>query len=276
MTSDGVRLVYDEHGAADAPVLVLCHGLAAGAAQFAADAAFFAGSGFRVLAPDLRGHARSGRPAAMRREDFSISRMALDLIEMLDHAGAQQVGFVGNSLGGILALELLGSHPARIARLATFGTAYALNVPAFAAPMIPLSYRLLGRRLVAGLTARATTPTRAARPLVAQLIESFDPEVGRLVTENVSRYDLTANAVRWPGPILMLRGDRDTQVNRVLGPALVAMAGHPDFRLAEIRGAGHCANLDRPEEVRTLLLDFFAPLRPRPSPSAPASAPSPS
>ena len=62
-SSDGVALVYDDFGPADGAPVVLCHGLAAQALQFADDAAFLAGKGHRVLVPDLRG---TGDPASRR------------------------------------------------------------------------------------------------------------------------------------------------------------------------------------------------------------------
>src|SRR5690349_24602021 len=126
-TSDGVRIVYDDTGPRDGVPIVLCHGLAAAGEQMDADAAFFAAKGHRVLVPDLRGHGRSGKPAAMRAEDFSIARLALDQIEMLDHAHAGTVHWVGNSLGGIVALKMLETHENRFRTLATFGTSYSLN-----------------------------------------------------------------------------------------------------------------------------------------------------
>ena len=56
-----------------------------------------------MLVPDIRGHGRSGAPAGLRAEDFSIPRLASDMIALLDDAGAAAVDWVGNSLGGIIA-----------------------------------------------------------------------------------------------------------------------------------------------------------------------------
>ena len=106
LTEDGVTIVHDDLGPRDGVPVVLCHGLAAAGAQLSADAEYFAGRGYRVLVPDLRGHGRSGKPAAMRVEDFSIARMAADMVAMLDQAGVGPVHWVGNSLGGWVAFEL--------------------------------------------------------------------------------------------------------------------------------------------------------------------------
>jgi len=256
-TDDGVRLVYDELGPRGGVPVVLCHGLAAAGKQFAADAEFFAARGYRVLVPDLRGHGRSGKPAGMRAGDFSVARMAADMVAMLDQAGVGPVHWVGNSLGGIMALEMLKAHEARFRTLATFGTAYRLGLPRWGAGLIPFGYRLLGPGLSGALTARGTTRNEAARPLIAKLIRQFDPRVGGRVAANIASYDLTANALGATLPILLLRGGRDRQVNAALGPTLAAMRGRPNFTLVELAEGGHCANLDATAAWRAALLEFW-------------------
>lgn len=257
-TRDGVRLVWLDYGPADGRTIVLCHGLGAGADQFDADARIFAEHGFRVLVPDLRGHGRSGKPDPAKLENYTIDRMATDLLEMLDAAGAEAVDYVGNSLGGILALHLVKRHPGRFRTLTTFGTATALRLPGFAAGIIPLSYRLVGRRLAGKITAFATTPSPLGRPIIALLVSNFDPQVGRAVAMAVCRYDLTENAIGFPGPYLMLRGARDRQVNAALRSCLPRLLDLPGFKMIELSDAGHCVNLDDPEAFRDALLAFWA------------------
>lgn len=257
LADDGVTIVYDDLGQRDGTPVVLCHGLAAAGEQLAADAHYFAGLGYRVLVPDLRGHGRSGKPVPLSAAGFSLPRMAADLVAMLDHAAVGPVHWVGNSLGGILALELLPRHAARFKTLATFGTAYRLSLPRWGARLIPLGYALFGPRLLAGMTAWGTTRAPSARPLIEKLVTQFDPQVGRCVAENLSNYDLIANVVGASLPILMLRGGRDRQVNAALGPTLKAMTGRANFTLVEISEGGHCANLDATEVWRGELLKFW-------------------
>jgi 3-oxoadipate enol-lactonase len=77
------------------------------------------------------------------------------------------------------------------------------------------------------------------------------------VTRNLLHYDLRAAAWHFQGPMLMLRSDRDRAVNAALGPTLANMDGAENFRVVEIAGAGHCANLDQPERVRAEILTFL-------------------
>lgn len=256
-TSDGVDCAWLDYGPAHGRAMVLCHGLGAGADQFDADARAFADMGFRVLVPDLRGHGRSASPDPADPLGFTIARMARDLLDMFDAAGVERVDYVGNSLGGILALHLLRAQGHRFHTLTTFGTAMALNLPRFAAETIPWTYRLMGRGLTARLTALSTTGNPEARAVVARLIAAFDPQTGRRVVREIARYDLLANALGFSGPWLMIRGQRDTQVNAALKTSLPLLLARPNFTLVDMPGAGHCANLDQPQAFRAQLADFL-------------------
>ena len=60
----GERLYSEERGRKGAPPVVLVHGLMGDHTTWEALAAELSAAGYRVVTPDLRGHGRSGRPAA--------------------------------------------------------------------------------------------------------------------------------------------------------------------------------------------------------------------
>jgi 3-oxoadipate enol-lactonase len=168
LSSDGVHLAYEEW-TGSGPTLVFCHGLAATGEQFAEDAAFFAARGHHVLVPHLRGHGLSEGPAVPTAESLSISRLAADLVDMLDHAGTSRVHWVGNSLGGIVALQMLASR--RFHSLATFGTTYAIRLPRLGGHrLIGAAHRMVGAGRMAALTARLTSRHADARRLIEKML----------------------------------------------------------------------------------------------------------
>ena len=256
-SDDGVPIAYGDFGPKTGEPVVLCHGLCASGRQFQADAAYFAGLGYRVLVPDLRGHGQSGAPPGLAAEAFTLPRLAGDMLSMLDDAGVEAVNWVGNSLGGIVALSMVEAAPRRFRSLATFGTSYRLALPSFVAQIFPLIYGLFGRGIVSGVTANVTTDSVCGRTLVAEMLKAFDPYAGRAVASNVRRYDLIASALSYEGPILMIRGGRDRAVNAALGRSLRAMEGRDNFTRVDVKAAAHCANLDAPEEVRQTLVEFW-------------------
>jgi pimeloyl-ACP methyl ester carboxylesterase len=64
-----------------------------------------------VIAPDLRGHGQSGKPAG---EAAYGTQMVEDLVRLMDHLGIKQARVVGYSMGGIILLKLLVLHPDRV------------------------------------------------------------------------------------------------------------------------------------------------------------------
>jgi len=74
-----------------------------------------AGNGFRVIAPDLRGHGGSDRPA-----DVASYRMPLllaDINAVLDHFRVARTAVVGHDWGAALAWNLAFRHPDRVERM---------------------------------------------------------------------------------------------------------------------------------------------------------------
>lgn len=256
LADDGTRLRFGLVGPEGGPALLLCHGLGAAGMQLAADAVFFAERGFRVLVPDLRGHGQSGMPDEVRPEAFSPARLRQDLYALLDHAGMEKVHWVGNSLGGILGLGAAAEAPQRLASLALFGTALALNLPAAGWPFIALDY-FPGRKVAAWTTARTTTRDRAAQKVVAAMLNQYDARAAAQVVDHIRRYDLTDAALGWEGPGLVLLGGRDVAVNRALLKQLPALGARPNWRIVDLPEGGHCANLDATRAWREALLDFL-------------------
>lgn len=172
--------------------------------------------------------------------------MAQDLLDILDHAGAQQVHWVGNSLGGILALFLLGtSHKKRLRSLALFGTCFSMNLPPYTRYLLRGAF-LPGAPITAWLTARTTTGNPTGQQAIENAIRQFNVEAGAAIVDNVRQYDFVANTLAYENPLLLLWGGRDYAVNLRLRNDIDKFAGRPNFTCVDLPQAGHCANFDMP------------------------------
>lgn len=247
---------YFVTGPEDGKPLFLCHGLAASGRQFIDDAVFFGDKGFRVIVPDLRGHGNSTCPTARTDEDFCIAQLANDLIDILDAEGVETTDWVGNSLGGILALSLMKTDRVRLGKFICFGTSFSLKVPEMFVSSIQLVYNVLGGDLMAFAGAPMTTWQPEAQALIKAMLEVMDIDAVTRTARSVRDYDLTDNALAFDGPMLMIKGENDGPVNFALRSSLKAMKGKENFQVIEMAGAGHVANLDQPQKVRTAILDF--------------------
>jgi pimeloyl-ACP methyl ester carboxylesterase len=66
--------------------------------------------GYRLIAPDLRGHARSTGAAPT----YSFKQSALDVFALLDHLAVDRIKVIGRSGGGITALHMATLQPSRV------------------------------------------------------------------------------------------------------------------------------------------------------------------
>jgi len=100
-----------EWGDAEAPPLVCLHGVTAHGERFKQLAEERWARHFHVVAPDLRGHGRSGWDPP-----WTLETHVADIVETIDALGLEQPDWVGHSFGGRLILELAARHPERIHR----------------------------------------------------------------------------------------------------------------------------------------------------------------
>jgi lipase len=112
-----MRLHVHEWGDPDAPTVVCLHGVTGHGERFRR-LAEERWTGFRVLAPDLRGHGRSGYEPP-----WTFAQHVADLVETIE---VEQADWVGHSFGGRLVLELAARHPQRLRRAVLLDPAISL------------------------------------------------------------------------------------------------------------------------------------------------------
>jgi len=76
---------------------------------------------YRIIRPDMRGLGGSTGKLDLE-TDITLDALVGDLLAIMDHAGAAQVHFCGESMGGILGLALAARHPERVQTLTLVST----------------------------------------------------------------------------------------------------------------------------------------------------------
>ena len=107
----GHRLVYDEYGQGDRP-LILLPGLLLPRSMHRPLARELAERGNRVLALDPLGHGESDRPYDMTQYSFVL--FAEQVIGLMDHLAIEEAVIGGTSLGANITLETLVAAPERV------------------------------------------------------------------------------------------------------------------------------------------------------------------
>jgi lipase len=103
-----VRLHVHEWGDPAAPTVVCLHGVTGHGERWKRLAEERWATRFHVVAPDLRGHGRSGWEPP-----WTFATHVADLIETIE---VERADWVGHSWGGRLVLELAARHPERVRR----------------------------------------------------------------------------------------------------------------------------------------------------------------
>ncbi len=106
------------------PAVVLLHGLTATHRYVVMGSRAMERSGHRVIAPDARGHGRSG-PG----ETYTYAALADDLRRILDERGVERAVLVGASMGAHTLLRFALTDPERVAGLVVITPAFHQDAP---------------------------------------------------------------------------------------------------------------------------------------------------
>lgn len=273
----------DPHDRADhPPPLVLVHGLSGSYANWLAVAPALAGSGRRVLALDLPGHGLT-RPAG---RDVTLAGHARVLAGFMDDVAGGRAVLVGNSLGGLLALQQAATRPATAEALVLLAPAlplgrarvHPITLAGFAGYAVPgLGEAIVGSRrrrftpeqLVAQtLWMCCADPAAVPRPVVDAHVDLVRRRAGyrqldaafltsaRSLLRRLARPQMLARMLdEVTCPVLLVHGTRDRLVP-VAAARAVAVA-RPSWRYEELAGVGHVPQLEAADRTAVLLLDWL-------------------
>lgn len=119
------QFAWREGGDPEGQPLVMIHGWPESSYCWAHVAAHLA-SGFRIIAPDLRGLGDSERTPG--REQYRKQALAQDVIALLDTLGVDSFHLVGHDWGGIVAQEMALAIPQRVSKLVIMNIAIINNL----------------------------------------------------------------------------------------------------------------------------------------------------
>lgn len=264
----GARLHVVDEGSPDSPAIILLHAGIADLRSWDAIAPQLVAAGYRVIRYDSRGIGRT------ESEAVPYSRVE-DLLAVLDAAGIERAALVGNSLGGMTAIDAAISAPDRVA--AVVGVAAGLGgFDGASTPEEDALFAEMERRdsalppdpeAIADIDIRvwvdgpgqpADRVPATIRGLVAEMdMSSYQPghETGDLIR-------LDPPAVGRLGelrcPVLAVAGALDVSEVAVTARHLAANA--PAARAVIWPHVAHMIGVEVPDELAALIIEFLAPL----------------
>jgi pimeloyl-ACP methyl ester carboxylesterase len=265
VSADGVGIDYEVVGQGQ-PV-VLLHGWPDSGNLWRHQVPALAAAGFQVVVPDLRGYGCSGKPEAV--EAYSLPVVAGDVLAILADLNIARTHVVGHDWGAALAWRLALLAPGAVGHLVALSVGHPATIRRTLQQREKSWYMLLFQ--FPGLAERWLTEdnwanfrTWARHPDADQVIAELE-SAGSL-TPSLNWYRANASPEFWVDP--------PPQLPPVQAPTM-GVWSTGDFALTEIQmtdsaksvagpwryervdGPGHWMQLEAPEQVNALLLDFL-------------------
>lgn|GEM_PF-1698688 len=215
---------------------------------------------FHVVAPDLRGHGHSARADSDEIDDY-----AGDMEQLIQRLGLKNPIVVGHSLGGAIAMRLLGSQELPFAKLVIVDM--GAEMPATRLRDVMDEWRDARREwddyeeVVADVAANRLPVPEIENPeeyvfnhfewtADGNLRERIDPDIFTL-----DSWTLWEEIRRIQIPSLLLRGEHSETLTRETAARMVEEM--PDLRLVEMPGTDHSLQVEDPENFNRIAGDFL-------------------
>lgn len=260
----GVRVHYHEFAPEREGTPIIClHGGGPGAtswSNFSGNVEALSAQA-RTLLVDLPQYGRSDRVVIEGGRQAFSARVLVDFMAGL---GIESANFVGNSMGGQIALKLAADAPQRAACIVIVGSTPVTSVfvpsPAEGVRLIRDYYKDDGpspRKMRAVIEALVYDHSHITDELVLERYEaSAEPENVKLFTEHPpTREDLTEDMKRVQSPVLILWGQEDRAGPIDVGLQLLRLL--PDAELFAFSRCGHWVQVERQAAFDHLVTDFF-------------------
>jgi len=214
---------------------------------------------YRVLRYDARGHGGSAATAG----DYSLDMLVADAVGILDSLDITQTGFIGLSMGGMVAQGLLLDHPRRI-KSAVIADSRHTTTPEFTRAWLDRidAVRKGGiEAIVASTVARWSSAGLAQRkPAVVarmeKMIRNTSPDGYCGCAAALARLDYGHRLGDVTQPVLVICGDEDHGAPPENTRQMHAMISGSRFRVIE--QAGHIANIEQPDIFNEAVAAFLA------------------
>jgi non-heme chloroperoxidase len=269
-TSDGVSIFYKDWGPKDAQAIVFHHGWPLTADDWDAQMMYFLGQGYRVIAHDRRGAARSTQTS----DGNDMDHYAADVAALTDHLDLKGAFHVGHSTGGgEVARYVARAKPGRVAKAVLMSAVPPIMVKSAANPGgLPLEVFDGFRAALAANRAQffldvASGPfygfNRPGAKVSQGLIQNWwrqgmagGAKAHYDCIKAFSETDFTEDLKAISVPVLILHGE-DDQIVPIADAALLSIKLVKHGALKTYPGLPHGMASTHPEIINPELLAFF-------------------
>lgn len=256
----GDRFSYMEAGKADAPPVLLLHGIGANSFYWRYQYAGLSDR-YRLIAWNAPGYILTD---PLKKERPTCTDYADALAAFADALGVQRFAMVGNSLGSAIAQCFAEKYLARVTRIALSGTSVGSKSTPPAEREAVFQRRqkqfeaaggMKYARDVIGLLTGSATPARA-KPEIMDVLSATSGR-GYLQASFVPyELDVFAFAAKITMPVLIYHGTED-KIAPIARSSELLVKVLPNAKLVRLEKFGHLPDVEDPERVNALLRDFL-------------------
>lgn len=262
----GVGIEYEATG--DGPPVVLLHGFPDTGRLWRHQVGALADAGFRVIVPDMRGYGRSDKPEAVAA--YTLRTLAGDVLAVMGDAGAGRVHLVGHDWGAAVAWGLGALMGDRIDHLVVLSVGHPATMRARGFEQHEKSWYMLLFQFPGvaeeWLSANGWANFRAwsRHPDADEVIAEL--EANGSLTPALNYYRANLPPETWLGsgrglppveaPTMGVWSSGDIALTeRQMTDSAQSVAG--SWRYERLEGPGHWMQLEAPQELNELLIDFL-------------------
>ena len=270
MPVNGIEMAFQDEGRAadDTPAVVLLHGFPDSHRLWRHQVAALVDAGYRVIAPDQRGFGATSRPSEP--ESYSMMSLVGDVLGLLDGLGIERAHVVGHDWGAAVGWVTAAIAPQRVDHLVALSVGHptSFGSAGFAQRekswyMLLFQFEEVAERWLtaddfANFRAWAGHPDTEA--IIAEMSTPGALTAGlnwyraNIAPSSLVEPPIALPPVEAPTMGIWSTGDRFLVEAQMLGSA-AHVAG--PWRYERIEAAGHWMQLDAPDALNTLLLDFL-------------------
>lgn len=257
----GDRFSYMEAGPANAPVVMLLHGIGANSFYWRYQYAGLSDR-YRVVAWNAPGYILTDN---LKKDRPTCTDYADAFAAFADALKIERFALVGNSFGSSIAQCFAEKYPARVIRIALSGTSVgSKSTPAAEREAVfqrrQKQFEAAGgmkyARDVIGLLTGSATPPRA-KPEIMDVLSATSGR-GYLQASFVPyELDTLAFAAKISMPVLLYHGTED-KIAPIERTSVALAKVLPNAKLVRLEGFGHLPDVEDPERANALLRDFLA------------------
>ena len=264
---DGVGIEVEVTGEEGQPV-VLLHGFPDSGRLWRNQVPALAEAGFLVIVPDLRGFGASDKPEGV--ESYALPALVGDVLGVMDHLGAERAHLVGHDWGAALGWTIGALMPERVDHLVALSVGHLTSYANAGFEQLEKAWYILLFQFQ-GIAEQwlsddgwANFRTWAQHPDADAVIEELEATGALIPALNWYRANLPPERFVEPAPELPAvqaptlgvwsSGDVALTEGQMTGSEKYVSGS---FRYERIDDAGHWMQLEAPDELNRLLLDFL-------------------